>query len=42
MVISAGAGLGAIGGYLTGAVVGSPGETVYISKEAALEKAARK
>jgi hypothetical protein len=32
------AGLGAAAGFLTGAVVGAPGETVYISKEAALAK----
>ncbi|MFH1965042.1 MAG: hypothetical protein ABIJ42_05815 [Acidobacteriota bacterium] len=32
------AGLGALGGALTGAVVGGPGETIYISKEAALKK----
>ena len=35
---SVGAVLGAGGGFLTGAVVGSPGETIYISKEAALAK----
>ena len=33
-----GAGAGAVVGFLTGAVVGAPGETVYISKEAALAK----
>ena len=33
------AGVGALGGGLTGAVVGSPGETVYISKERALADA---
>ncbi len=34
-----GAGLGALGGLLSGAVLGAPGETVYISKEAALAEA---
>jgi len=33
-----GAGVGAAAGFLAGAVVGAPGETVYISKEAALAK----
>ena len=33
------AGLGAGVGFLTGAAVGAPGETVYISKEAALAEA---
>ena len=33
-----GAVLGAGGGYLTGAAVGAPGETVYISEEAAQAK----
>jgi hypothetical protein len=31
-------GVGLVGGFLTGAVVGAPGETIYISKEAALGK----
>jgi len=34
-------GIGALGGLLAGAALGAPGETVYISKEAAME-AARK
>lgn len=40
-VMSAGAGaaLGALGGSVTGAAVGSFGETIYISPRAALEKA---
>ena len=38
MATSIFAGVGAGGGFLTGAVVGGPGETVYISKEAALAK----
>ena len=33
-----GAALGAGGGFLTGAAIGSSGETIYISKEAALAK----
>lgn len=33
------AGVGALGGGITGAVLGAPGETVYISKEAALAEA---
>ena len=33
-----GAGIGALGGYLVGRAVGSPGEIIYISKEAALPK----
>jgi len=34
-----GAGLGALGGLIVGASLGAPGETIYISKEAALDKA---
>ena len=29
---------GLVGGFLGGAAVGAPGETIYISKEAALAK----
>jgi len=36
-----GAILGALGGGITGAVVGASGETIYISKEAALARAAK-
>ena len=38
LVAAVGAGIGALGGSLAGAAVGGPGETVYISKEAALNK----
>ena len=39
MIIGVAAGIGALGGLLSGAVLGAPGETVYISKEAALAEA---
>lgn len=34
-----GAGIGAVSGFLAGAAIGAPGETVYISKEKALAEA---
>jgi hypothetical protein len=36
-----GAGLGAVFGGVSGAVAGSPGETIYISKEKALVEVKR-
>jgi len=36
---SFGAGVEALGGYLAGRAAGSPGETIYISKEAAMAEA---
>ena len=39
MTAGIGAGVGALGAGLSGAVLGAPGETVYISKEAALAEA---
>lgn len=36
---SFGAGVGALGGYLLGRAAGSPGETIFISKEAAMAEA---
>lgn len=39
LIFAAPAALGALGGFLAGGFIGSAGETIYISKEAALAKA---
>ena len=39
MIVSVTAGIGALGGFLAGASLGAPGETVYISKELAMKEA---